>query len=78
MTRPKIVKQVDPKIIVDYAIGNSAWSITIITCPWCNGEIGIDTTFLEETEELPHCPYCLEEIAISDNEDDALLFDIGG
>lgn len=37
-------------------------AIEIATCPYCNGIFGVDVTYLDQVDDVVHCPMCCMEI----------------
>jgi len=38
--------------------------IEIVTCPHCNGVFAVDSTYLDQVDDVVHCPMCCIEVII--------------
>jgi len=42
--------------------------IEIVTCPHCNGVFGVDSAYLDQVDDVIHCPMCCIETVIAEKD----------
>lgn len=48
------------------AIGYEDDDIIICVCPYCQGTLGVDPTYVDQVSDIVHCPMCCTEMQIPD------------
>jgi len=44
--------------------------IEVFECPFCNGSLGLDSSYLDQVNHIVNCPYCSKPIVVYDPNDD--------
>lgn len=60
-------------LILHFKVNREEQEIEIVKCPHCEGWFGVDATYLDQCDDVIHCPMCCMEVEISQGDDEKLI-----
>ena len=52
---------------------NGDLELEVIQCPYCKGVFAVDVTYIDQVDELIHCPMCCMEVIYPESASDTPL-----